>query len=234
MLAFSDKSVNTSILVLIGAVLFAFSMQGCYTFSDDLRGSIEGHVYLRNTEIPIANVEITIESERDSSVFTVYTDDDGYFAVDDVHFGVNRVTFSKKKYYNLTRYPDVNHESTFKLNAEMLVITPPRNIDISLLVNDRETGLPIPGTLIDIYFYVDNDNDDERDGYWDYYSTVYTDKDGMVVAHINSYYYDISRKQELETELRFAAPGYYEKYINFIIYFMSSEKYRLVELEPLD
>jgi len=219
-----------SFVMLLVFLCSLLIVQGCYTFSDELRSSIEGYVYLRNTEIPIENVEVSIESLRDSSFFTVYTDANGYFFQDDVHYGVNKVTFRKKSYYELEKFADVNHNNVFKLEVEMRASIPNKKIVTAVYVIDRETLAPIPNVLVDVYRFMDRDYYDESEGYWDYYTTVYSNEYGLASVYLGF----LPRKEELEVEFRFLGQGYEEKHINFSVFFEDRQEIRTVDLVPLE
>lgn len=223
--------------------LYGFSFSGCYNFANDLRGNIEGRVLLRNTDIPVKDVEIHIESLRDSSFFTIYTNEDGYYYQDDVHFGVNKVEFSKNKYHSLVKYADIRADDTFHLDIEIHIEVPPKNIVTAIVAIDRETGLPVEDVIVDFYkcegglwclrsMFFENDLNETNRGTWYYYATVYTDENGIASADLTSDKL-LPYKGFIDLEVRFYAAGYEEKHINYTVFFETRQEIRVVDLAPL-
>lgn len=223
------RSYFLMLFLVIFTFFYAFSFSGCYNFADDLRGSIEGRVLLKNTEIPVKDVEIHIESLRDSSYFTVYTDEDGYYYLDDVHFGVNKIEFSKDRYRSLVKYADIRADDTFELDVEIRADLPNKRIYNAVVVIDSETSQRINKAIVDVYKYIDRDPDDDVNGYWDYYTTVLTDENGFASIFLGS----LARKGTIDLELRFYADGYEDKHINYTVYYETRQEIRFVDLTPL-
>ncbi|MFC1848662.1 carboxypeptidase-like regulatory domain-containing protein [candidate division CSSED10-310 bacterium] len=208
--------------------IFALSMfmSSCYNFSKEFRGDLEGKVVLRNTDIPIPDVEITVESLKDSSWFTSTTDEEGNFYFPDVHFGLNKVVFKKKRYHILTKYADILNDDTFLLDVELRAAVRPILIFVPIRIENYNSGWPIEKATVDIYLR----RGTEEAPYWDYLTTQHTDEMGETIVFLGS----LGRKQTFEVEARVAAPGYYEGILNFTVYFRKKQGTRTLALYPYD
>lgn len=217
------KNVTRIFLMAGMAFILSALLGGCYNLGEDLRGDLEGTIKLRNTEKTIGNVEITVESLWDSSYFVIYSDDEGYFSLDDVHFGVNKIVFTKKNYYVLTRYADIRADDTFLLNVEMKEYSPAISIFTLIEVIDSTTSMPVENAIVDVYVRRD-------DIFWDFYSSKYTDVEGKAIFFVGS----LTRKGTIDVEARISAQGYLNGIFNFTTYYQKHQPGQVFYLTPSD
>lgn len=188
---------------------------------------------LRNTRIPIADVTIKIESLLDDSSFTTVTDENGRFAVEDVHFGLNKVVFTKKNYDLLTKYADIRNGRTLVLDVEMKEDARSIMIYDTVQVLDAQTRLPIQYATIDMYMKQKFDprktEEDQVGVYWDFYNNRFTDEAGRASFFIGS----LRKKEYLDLEVRIVAAGYQNKVDHFSVYYEERQPLQVILLEPL-
>lgn len=215
-------------LMIISLFVLSVSLltTGCYNFNKNFKGTLSGTILLRNTEIPIPHVKITIESLKDTSSFVIYSDDEGKFRLDEVHFGLNKVSFLKKNYYTLTKYADIRKDDNFILNIEMREVALNKLIFTTVKVLDSITKKPIPEALIDIY---------TKEGvkdykFWDFYSSRYSNPHGLATFFLGS----LAKKETADIEARLASVGYKEAVINYTLYYQDKQETIIVELEPAE
>ena len=96
---------QTGVFILMAIVCIGIST--CVAFAEDNRakgGTIRGQVLERGKHIPIEGVEVKIVSQ-DNSVFTVKTDNTGYYKCSNLPTGRYTITFYKDGYLEKTDNP---------------------------------------------------------------------------------------------------------------------------------
>jgi hypothetical protein len=222
------------------AALFFFitmlALSGCQGFYGQLKGDLQGKVLLRNTRIPIADVSIHVESLLDSSYFETKTNENGEYFLRDVHYGLNRILFIKKSvegepaYATLTKYADIRNGDTFILNVEMMEDAPSLLIYSTVKILDSFSGLPVRNATIDMYLLNgDNILTEAVEGYWDFYSTRFSDEDGLASFFLGA----LRKKGWLDLEARMTAPGYKDTVAHYKAYYQRRQEAQVFFLEPL-
>lgn len=182
-------------------------------------GDIEGKITITDTTTPIPNVLISAYSVKNEYAITAVSDADGYYKINDVRWGPNKVNAYCPGYGIATKYADVIRNKAVTLDFELDEDTEYVIPEVTFLVTDPSEN-PIFQARLNSYHKLGTE--------YSFYGTQLTDEFGQTVFTLNSIVADQIDIYRVEI----SAYGFKSQKIDFAVTWNEYEYTLPVKMEP--